>query len=152
MPGHQTSRHQWSVGHGFLSTLQWHYKALASENCHPVVPRWPFHLWHCRWRAWNHSGSTSGRRCWLVILACSCMPTSVSASWWSECLSAFSDLLACSMVLESWWQWLLLPFWIFCSLRVLQFHDPIAFPKSLILLSIRNCKKNKPSPKIKGRN
>ena len=138
--GCQTTGHQQLVGHRSCHISQQHYEALASESHSPVVPRWPFHLWYCQWEAWSCSGSTSAMQCWCETLAHSCMPASVSASWQSGCPSAFSDLLACSTVLKSQQWWLLLPFWIFHSLRVLQIHDPMAFPKSLTLLLIRICK------------
>ena len=148
----QPSRHPRSVGHRFLSTLRWCWEALISENCHPAVPRWPFHLRCCWWRAWNHSGLTSGRQCQLVILVHSCMPASISASWRAEHPSAFSDLQACSVLLESLWQWLLLPFWLFYNLRVFQFHDPMVFPKSFDTFCQSEIARKWALTKIKERN
>ncbi len=146
---HQSSRHWQAVDHRFLSILLQCCEALVSETHHPAVPRWPFCLRWCWWRAWNHSGSTGGKWCQLVLLVHSCMATSVSASWQAEHPSVFSDLPACSAVLELLGWWSLLPFQIFCSLQVFQFPDPMVFQGVLILFVDQKLQENKPSPKIK---
>ncbi len=139
--GCHSSMHLWSIDHKFFHILWWHCIAPASRNLHLVEPRWPFYLSHCQWRAGICSGSANDMLCWPAWLVCSCMPASISASWWSKYLSISTDLLAYSMALTLQQWWLLLPFWSCRNLWVLKIHDPIVFPVNLTLLLIRNCKR-----------
>ncbi len=104
LQGCHSSMHLQSIGHRFCCTLWWYCAVPASGNLHPAEPRWQFHLRYCQWRAGSHSSSASDMLCLPTQLACSRMPTSISASWQSKCLSISIDLLVCSMALTSqWW-------------------------------------------------